>query len=258
MASTPNPENRPAVLITGASRGIGRAIAHELAPDHHLILGGRDCEALDALAAELDSAQPFVADLADPGSLADAVTALGLSSDPADGGAPADGGGAPADGGAPGRLAGVVHSAGILVSGSVEELTAEDWNRSFALNVTAVAELTRLLLPALRAARGTVVTINSGSGYSSGAGGGAYSASKFALRALTDALRAEEKEHGVRVSSVHPGRTATDMQRELRSFEGGEYQEEDYMRPETVAATVGLALRLPADAAIDSLSVRPR
>ncbi|MCT2261836.1 SDR family oxidoreductase [Brachybacterium muris] len=261
MAPTTNPENRPAVLITGASRGIGRAIAHELGRDHHLILGGRDREALDALAAELPSAQPFVADLADPASLADAVTALGLSSDPADGpdgGAPADGGGAPADGGAPGRLAGVVHSAGILVSGTVEELTAEDWNRSFALNVTAVAELTRLLLPALRAARGTVVTINSGSGYSSGAGGGAYSASKFALRALTDALRAEEKEHGVRVSSVHPGRTATDMQRELRSYEGSDYQEEDYMRPETVAATVGLALRLPADAAIDSLSVRPR
>lgn len=251
MAPTLNPENRPAVLITGASRGIGRAIAHELGRDHHLILGGRDREALDALAAELPSAQPFVADLADPASLADAVTALDLASDPADGGAAADGD-------TPGRLAGVVHSAGILVSGTVEELTAEDWNRSFALNVTAVAELTRLLLPALRAARGTVVTINSGSGYSSGAGGGAYSASKFALRALTDALRAEEKEHGVRVSSVHPGRTATDMQRELRSYEGGDYQEEDYMRPETVAATVGLALRLPSDAAIDSLSVRPR
>ncbi|MCT1997980.1 SDR family oxidoreductase [Brachybacterium muris] len=251
MAPTLNPENRPAVLITGASRGIGRAIAHELGRDHHLILGGRDREALDALAAELPSAQPFVADLADPASLADAVTALDLASDPADGGAAADGD-------TPGRLAGVVHSAGILVSGTVEELTAEDWNRSFALNVTAVAELTRLLLPALRAARGTVVTINSGSGYSSGAGGGAYCASKFALRALTDALRAEEKEHGVRVSSVHPGRTATDMQRELRSYEGGDYQEEDYMRPETVAATVGLALRLPADAAIDSLSVRPR
>ncbi|PZP17724.1 MAG: short chain dehydrogenase [Brachybacterium faecium] len=262
MAPTLNPENRPAVLITGASRGIGRAIAHELGRDHHLILGGRDREALDALAAELPSAQPFVADLADPASLADAVSALGLSSDPADGpdgGAPADGGGALAGGGGvPGALAGVVHSAGILVSGTVEELTTEDWNRSFALNVTAVAELTRLLLPALRAARGTVVTINSGSGYSSGAGGGAYSASKFALRALTDALRAEEKEHGVRVSSVHPGRTATDMQRELRSYEGGDYQAEDYMRPETVAATVGLALRLPADAAIDSLSVRPR
>lgn len=259
MAPPLNPENRPAVLITGASRGIGRAIAHELGRDHHLILGGRDREALDALAAELPSAQPFVADLADPASLADAVTALDLASDPADGGAAAGGGGAlVGGGGVPGRLAGVVHSAGILVSGTVEELTAEDWNRSFALNVTAVAELTRLLLPALRAARGTVVTINSGSGYSSGAGGGAYSASKFALRALTDALRAEEKEHGVRVSSVHPGRTATDMQRELRSYEGGDYQEEDYMRPETVAATVGLALRLPADAAIDSLSVRPR
>lgn len=229
-------ENRPVVLITGASRGIGRAIAHELAADHHLILGGRDRDALESLVSELPSAEPFIADLSDPASLADAVGALEL----------------------PHGLDGVVHSAGILVSGTVEELTAEDWTRSFALNVTAVAELTRGLLPALRTARGTVVTINSGSGYTSGAAGGAYSASKFALRALTDALRAEEKEHGVRVSSVHPGRTATDMQRELRSFEGGEYQEEDYMRPQTVAATVGLALRLPADAAIDSLSVRPR
>lgn len=236
MSLTDTTKSRPVVLITGASRGIGRAIAAELAGDHHLLLGGRDRQALEQLAGELPSAEPFVADLADPASLAAAVQVLDLT----------------------GGLAGVVHSAGILVSGTVEELTAEDWTRSLTLNVTAVAELTRLLLPALREARGTVVTINSGSGYTSGAGGGAYSASKFALRALTDALRAEEKEHGVRVSSVHPGRTATDMQRELRSYEGGEYQEGDYMRPETVAATVGLALRLPADAAIDSLSVRPR
>ena len=124
-------ENRPVVLITGASRGIGRAIAHELAADHHLILGGRDRDALESLVSELPSAEPFVADLSDPASLADAVGALEL----------------------PHGLDGVVHSAGILVSGTVEELTAEDWTRSFALNVTAVAELTRLLLPALRLAR---------------------------------------------------------------------------------------------------------
>lgn len=146
----------------------------------------------------------------------------------------------------------------MLVRGRIEELSAADWTRSFTANVTAIADLTRLLLPALRQARGTVVAINSGSGFTSGPGGSAYAASKFALRAFTDALRAEEREHGVRVSSVHPGRTATDMQRQLRASEGGEYREGDYMRPETVAATIGLALRLPDEANIDVLSVRPR
>ena len=226
----------PTVLITGANRGIGRAIAHELAPDHQLVLAGRRRAELELLAGELPAAQVMVADLTEPAALADAAAGLEL----------------------PGGLAGLVHSAGILVRGRLDGLTAQEWQRSFAVNVTAVADLTRLMLPALRTARGTVVTINSGSGFHSGPGGAAYAASKFALRALTDALRAEEREHGVRVSSVHPGRTATDMQRELRVSEGGQYRESDYMRPETVARAVGLALRLPEDANLDEVSIRPR
>src|SRR5699024_3183860 len=189
----PRPD-RPALLITGANRGIGRATAEALADDHHLLLGGRDEAALAELADRLPSAEPFVAELTDHAATAAAVAALEL----------------------PGGLAGLVHSAGILVNGSVEELTAADWERNFAVNVTAVSELTRLLLPALRAARGTVVAVNSGSGYSAKGERGAYSASKFALHAWTDALRQEEVAHGVRVSSVHPGRVDTDMQHELR------------------------------------------
>lgn len=241
--TTPAPAapSRPLVLVTGATRGIGRAVAQELAADHDLVLGGRDASALAAIAASLEGAggaapQLLAADLTDAAQVARAVEELGL----------------------PAGLDGVVHSAGILVPGTVEDLAPEDWARSFATNVTAVAELTRLLLPGLRARRGTVVTINSGSGFTAGAGGGAYAASKFALRALTDALRQEERHHGVRVVSIHPGRVDSDMQRQLRSFEDGAYEVEKYLRPESVAATVGLALRLGEDAVIVSLNVRPR
>lgn len=238
-AMNPMADSRPLVLVTGAARGIGRAIAHDLAPDHALILGGRDQEALSGLAAELPGARTLCAELTDADSVQTALDGVGLT--------------------APGvALDGVVHSAGILVSGRVDELAAEDWTRSFAVNVVAVADLTRRLLPALRRARGTVVTINSGSGFTAGAAGGAYAASKFALRALTDALREEERENGVRVSSIHPGRVDTDMQHELRAFERGEYQAEQYLRPASVARAVRLALDAPAEASVDQVSIRPR
>lgn len=223
-------------LITGASRGIGRATAEALAADHHLILGGRDETALAELAAGFPSAEPFAVDVTDTAALEAAIADLDLA----------------------GGLDALVHSAGVLVNGSVEELSAVDWHRNFAVNVTAVSELTRLLLPALRTANGTVVAINSGSGYSAKPDRGAYSASKFALRAWTDALRQEEAPHGIRVSSVHPGRTDTDMQHELRAAERGEYERETYMRPETVAQAVAFAVRAPADATVATLDIRPR
>lgn len=230
------PPARPVVLITGANRGIGRATAEALAADHHLLLGGRDEAALRTLAAQLPSAEPFVAELTDHAATAAAVAALDLR----------------------GGLAGLVHSAGILVNGSVEELSAADWARNFAVNVTAVSELTRLLLPALRAVRGTVVAVNSGSGFAAKGERGAYSASKFALRAWTDALRQEEIAHGVRVSAVHPGRVDTDMQHELRAAENGAYETERYLRPATVAAAIAFALRAPADAVVATIDLRPR
>jgi len=227
---------RPAVLITGANRGIGRATAEALAADHHLLLGGRDEAALAELAAQLPSAEPFVAELTDHAATAAAFAALDL----------------------PGGLSGLVHSAGILVNGSVAELSAADWQQNFAVNVTAVSELTRLLLPALREARGTVVAVNSGSGYTAKGERGAYSASKFALRAWTDALRQEETAHGVRVSSVHPGRVDTDMQHELRAAENGDYETEKYLRPATVAAAIRYALTAPDEAVVATVDLRPR
>ncbi len=121
----------------------------------------------------------------------------------------------------------------------------------------AVAELTRLLLPALRTARGRVVLLNSGAGLNARPGWASYAASKFALRAFADALRAEEAENGVRVTSVHPGRVDTEMQRAVVDQEGDVYRPEKYLRPESVAGAVLLAVTAPDDAALTELVLRP-
>lgn len=219
---------RPVALVTGASRGIGKAIAFELGRTHHVLVGGRDAAAVDAVVAQLASAEPFVGDLT--------------------------GGDLPA---LPERLDVLVHSAGLEDGGTVEDTDLETWRRLFEVNVFAVAELSRVALPALRAAEGLVVVINSGSGLTSGAGGGPYAASKFAARALTDALREEERPHGVRVSSIHPGRVDTDMQRALVAREGHSYDTTYTITPEMVAATVRTVVDLPPSGTVESLSVRP-
>jgi NADP-dependent 3-hydroxy acid dehydrogenase YdfG len=109
----------------------------------------------------------------------------------------------------------------------------------------------------LRAARGRIVLLNSASGLAARPGWGSYAASKFALRAFADALRAEEAPHGVRVTSVHPDRVDTDMQRGVVAHEGGEYDPAAYLRPESVADAVLLAATAPADAALTELVLRP-
>jgi NADP-dependent 3-hydroxy acid dehydrogenase YdfG len=226
------PDARPLALITGASRGIGAAVAAALAPTHDLLLGGRDADTLTALAATLPGAREWLVELTDPGTLAEAVAGID-------------------------RLDVLVHSAGIGPLGSIADSPADQWRRTFEVNVVAVAELTRLLLPALRAAHGQVVCINSGAGLTARPGWGSYAASKFALRAFADALRAEEAVHGVRVTSVYPGRTDTDMQRAVVAHEGGDYDASRFLRPESVARAVLLAVTAPPDADVTELSIRP-
>ena len=224
----------PVALITGASRGIGAAIARSLADTHELLLGGRDAEALKALADSLPHARPWPVDITDHAALAEAVSSVD-------------------------RLDVLVHSAGVTELGHVADSPPDLWRRTFDLNVFAVAELTRLLLPALRATRGQVVLINSGAGLNAHANWGAYAASKFALRAFADSLRAEEeRDHGLRVTSVHPGRVDTDMQRDVRAQEGGEYEPQFYLEAESVGRAVAAAVSAGPDAHLTEIVVRPR
>ena len=129
----------------------------------------------------------------------------------------------------------LVHSAGVGLLGTVAETPADVWRRQFEVNVVAVAELTRLRCPRCAPRGAGWCCVNSGAGLNARAGWGSYAASKFALRAFADALRAEEAGNGVRVTSVHPGRTDTTMQREIVRQEGGVYRPERYLRAESVA-----------------------
>src|SRR5690625_605537 len=221
-------------LITGASRGIGRAIAEELGSDHHVLVGGTDPQRVQDVVASLPSAEPFLTDLTDADALAHAWELAG-----------------------PAQLDVLVHSAGLAWMQPVADAPLEQWRAMFEVNVFAVAELTRLTLPALRAASGQVIAINSGSGYRSRAGSSLYSGTKFALRASTDALRAEEAPR-VRVTSLHPGQVDTQMQRALQTQKGNEdYDGARYVSPQAVARTARLAISNEAASVIQELTIRP-
>ncbi|PBC43659.1 short chain dehydrogenase [Rhodococcus sp. ACPA4] len=220
---------RPTALITGSSRGLGAAIARELAPTHDLVLGARSAASLEAITAELPGSTSWPVDLTDYDAVAASVPVNKLNV--------------------------LVHNAGIADLGTIEESSVDQWRRTFEANVIAVAELTRILLPALRAAGGHVVLINSGAGLRANAGWGSYAASKFALRAFGDALRLEEP--SLRVTSIHPGRIDTDMQREIVAGEGGNYEPSSFLKASTVARAVRTAVETPADAHPTEVVLRP-
>ncbi|GAA4485194.1 SDR family oxidoreductase [Rhodococcus olei] len=221
---------RPTALITGASRGLGAAIARALAPSHQLILGARDADALSPVLAELPGATPWPVDITDHEAVAAATAGID-------------------------RLDVLVHNAGIVDLGRIADTPADTWRRALETNVIAVAELTRLLLPALRTAGGHVVLINSGAGLRVNPSWGAYAASKFALRAFGDTLRLEEPT--LRVTSIHPGRIDTDMQRGIIATEGGAYQPENFLTAESVAGAVRNAIETPRDAHPTEIVLRP-
>jgi NADP-dependent 3-hydroxy acid dehydrogenase YdfG len=224
---------KPVALITGATRGIGAAIARALADSHYLILGGRDAETLKTQAALYPSASIFVADLEKPETLAAAVDSIG-------------------------SVDVVIHNAGITEVAQLSDTSLAYWHRVLTINVVAVAELTRLLLPTLRANKGQVILINSGQGRATSPGFGAYSASKHALRAFAEGLRQEEAEHSLRVTSVYPGRVNTDMQRAIWAAQGEDYVPESHIRPESVATAVATAVNATPDAHFVDIAVRPR
>ncbi|MEV4917663.1 SDR family oxidoreductase [Streptomyces tirandamycinicus] len=223
-------------LITGAGSGIGAAVArrlHERGDD--LVLLARDAGRARELVRAYPGSRTLVGDLGTPDRLSWAFSHQTL----------------------PERVDSLLHIAGAVDLGRIADLTPRTWLAQLNVNLVSPAELTRLLLPQLRVSRGAVIFVNSGAGLNAHAEWGAYAASKHGLKALADALRHEEKEHGVRVTSVYPGRTASPMQEKVHRQEGKEYDPSRWIDPESVATAILTALDLPRDADIHDLTVRP-
>lgn len=238
-----NPEIMGKVaVITGASGGIGEAIAVALAREGaRLLLAGRSAERLDLVAERARDFSPrvetFAADLTEDVR----IHALAMRAVEAFG-----------------SVDFLIHSIGYFAGGLVATAPVADLDRLFRVNVRSPYLLTQTLLPSLISRQGQVVFINSGAGFQPArAGWAAYAASKHALRALADGLREEVHPQGVRVITVFPGRTATAMQEEVHRFEGKPYDPDRFMQPRDVASVVLNALSLPRTAEVTEVRVRP-
>jgi NADP-dependent 3-hydroxy acid dehydrogenase YdfG len=218
-------------MVTGASGGIGHEVARLLTGRGHQVFTVFRPSNLSAGTPQ-PGFHPIAADLADAAGVEAALQQAGIDA-----------------------LDGVVHCAGAIELGTVAETSGDAWTTMLTTNVTTAALVTKTFLPQLRESRGRVVFVNSGQGLRVNPGWTAYAASKHALRALADGLRAEEPT--IRVTSVYPGRTATGMQRRIRDWEGAAYEPEQYSDPLTVAQAVLGVLELPADSTITDLTIRP-
>ena len=229
-------------LVTGASSGIGRAIALALAEEGaDLALVARNAARLDVTARAAAvfgiKASVFPADLADPHE----TNRLGEQiSSTFDG------------------LDILIHAAGAVTSGTLAETPTEVLESILRINTVAPYTITQIFLPQLIASRGHIVFINSRAGFLSFPKLTQYCASKHALLAIANGLRQEVEKDGVRVLSVLPGKVATPLLEAVRKEQGEDYIPENYLQPKDVAQVVLTALLLPDNATMTDVIVAPQ
>ncbi|MGH2833690.1 MAG: SDR family NAD(P)-dependent oxidoreductase [Solirubrobacteraceae bacterium] len=181
-------QTRGAVLITGASTGIGRACAEHLQRLGFTVFAGvRKQSDMDLLGEA--GTHPLMLDVTESESISSALRTV--------------------DEVAPLGLVGLVNNAGIAVGGPLEFVAIEEWRHQLEVNFIGQIAVIQAALPALRRARGRIVNVTSIGGRLATPFLGPYNASKFALEAVTDALRLELHRFGIEVSAIEPGAVAT-------------------------------------------------
>ncbi|RBN51961.1 3-ketoacyl-ACP reductase [Flavobacterium psychrolimnae] len=213
-------------LITGAGKGIGKAIALALAKEGvNVILVARTQEEIDSVAAKVRSlrvkALAITADVADINSVNTAVEKALAEF---------------------GTIDILINNAGIAAFGKFLELEPTDWERIIQVNLMGTYYVTRAVLPnMIERQTGDIINISSTAGLSGNALTSAYSASKFAVLGLTESLMQEVRKHNIRVTALTPSTVATDMAKELKLTDGNP---ETVMQAEDMAELIIAQLKL--------------
>ena len=218
---------QPIAVVTGASRGIGRAIALRLAGDFEIVAAARSGEELESLAQEIESrggaCRPRAVDLTDPAAVRAALGDVDAQV--------------------------LINNAGVGMLKPFMELTRDEWTRMVSLNFTALYDVTRAVVPAMIARNsGHVVMIGSISGRSAFVGGTCYAATKAAVNSLAESLMLELRDSGVKVSVINPGSVATHFSDRADSSW--------MLAPEDVANAVAAVVSTPPTVLMHRVEVR--
>jgi NADP-dependent 3-hydroxy acid dehydrogenase YdfG len=228
-------------VVTGASSGIGKAIALALVEEGaQVCLVGRNLETISGLAKmaqeQSQSSRACRADLTCDDDIAEVAAQLAREGS---------------------RLDVLVLCGGTIHHGEHANASLDDLDAQYRVNVRGPYRLIQALLPLLRAGCGQIVFINSSAGLHARARCGQFAATQHAMKAIADSLREEVNADGIRVLSVFPGRTATPRTEQLFREEGRANQPKLLLQPEDVATIVVHALKMPRTAEVTDISVRP-
>lgn len=229
-------------LVTGGGTGIGAAIAKSFAEaGAQVIIVGRRREPLEATVAQISASLPVRAialDVSDRAAVQQQVAALIEEF---------------------GKIDILVNNAGInILKRKISEIDPADWDDVIEVNTTGPFNLIHAVLPSMRERRdGLLITISSIAGYrASVLSGAAYSASKYAVRALTDVIGLEECENGIRTSNIYPGEVNTPIL-DRRPVPVSAEHRARILQPEDVAAAALFVASLPPRASVPDLMITP-
>ncbi len=220
--------SKPIAVITGASRGIGRAVALRLAAEFEIAAVARSRDQLDELRREIEHAggvcRPLVADVTDPRSVEGVLSGLDAQV--------------------------LVNNAGVGSIKPFMELTRDEWRQMVDVNFNAMFDVTRAVLPPMIARKsGHIVVIGSISGRSAFVGGSCYAATKSAVNAFSESLMLELRDSGIKVSVVNPGSVTT-------SFGSGWSAKSWALSAEAVADAVAQVIATPPNVLIHRMEIR--